>query len=154
MVGVLERIDSKLRTTPSGCREWVGTRSPKGYGKTSYAGKSWTVHRLVWTLVNGPIPEGLVVCHSCDNPPCAEITHLWVGTQADNLRDMREKGRASIFYRHGLPKRDLCSHGHPFSESNTYWIGCRRACRICTRRRQQATLERWRLRRESRAPRC
>lgn len=56
-------------------------------------GKVVTGTRVVWEHHNGPAPEGMVICHKCDNPPCLEITHLFIGTQQDNARDMAKKRR-------------------------------------------------------------
>lgn len=81
------------------CKVWMGQRNKAGYGTFTTSrrlGKPPTtklVHRVIWEIHNGPIPEGMKVCHACDNPPCAEPTHLWLGTQADNLADMKAKGR-------------------------------------------------------------
>ena len=72
----------------NGCTPWMGARS-RGYGDF---GKR-KAHRVAWELANGPIPAGLVVCHSCDNPPCVNPDHLWVGTMGDNIRDCISKGR-------------------------------------------------------------
>lgn len=77
----------------TGCWEWNRAMSGTGYGQKWYSGKAWNVHRLSWTIYNGAIPEGLYVCHSCDNRKCMNPGHLWVGTQGDNLRDMYAKGR-------------------------------------------------------------
>jgi len=75
------------------CLEWQGTRIHSGYGKTSLDGKTVAAHRLAWIFSHGPIPPGLYVCHSCDNPPCVEPSHLWLGTNTDNMQDMVSKGR-------------------------------------------------------------
>lgn len=68
---------------------------PAGYGNFSVAGVSISAHRFSWELHHGPIPAGMFVCHRCDNPPCVRPDHMFLGTNADNNRDMRDKGRAS-----------------------------------------------------------
>lgn len=75
------------------CWEWDGPRDSDGYGKTTKNGKSVKAHRVAWELTNGPIVPGLLVLHSCDNPPCCNPAHLWIGTHRDNQRDRRSKGR-------------------------------------------------------------
>lgn len=86
----------RFEPSPTGCLEWTGARSGRNqYGRVTYHQKNYAAHRLAWILTNGQIPSGAVVCHRCDNPICGNVEHLFIGTQADNLRDMRRKGRAS-----------------------------------------------------------
>src|SRR5262245_9118733 len=102
---------------PSPCREWQGPRNSKGYGvkytRGSYGvaerdalglitgwsgnrrGRYVKVHRWVWEQIYGPIPEGMEVCHRCDNPPCFLLEHLFLGTHADNMADAVAKQRFS-----------------------------------------------------------
>lgn len=89
-----ERLRSKSRVLENGCIEYLGkTLQRSGHVHIGYQRKPVLVHRLVWSLANGPIPDGLVVRHSCDNPPCINIDHLLLGTVADNNRDRDERGR-------------------------------------------------------------
>lgn len=90
----LERIWDRKNVTPSGCWEWTGACVTKGYGHiTSGRGRQITVHRVAFELTNGPIPAGMFVLHRCDNPPCFNPEHLFLGTNLDNMRDAKSKGR-------------------------------------------------------------
>lgn len=81
---------------PNACWEWTGSLR-NGYGQMSYldGGKTRNegTHRVAWRLTNGPIPDGMFVCHACDNPPCCNPSHLFLGTALDNNRDANRKGR-------------------------------------------------------------
>jgi hypothetical protein len=84
---------------PSECWPWTRAHLPSGYGKLRHDKKYLLAHRVVWELQNGPIPNGLQVCHSCDNPPCCNPEHLWLGTPKANTVDMIAKGRLRLGYR-------------------------------------------------------
>lgn len=89
------RFEAKYtRGEPDECWEWQGYRDPHGYGslKVPILGER-RVHRISYRLYSGTIPAGMVICHSCDNPPCVNPAHLSVGTHADNIRDCVSKGR-------------------------------------------------------------
>ncbi|HXI18492.1 MAG TPA: HNH endonuclease signature motif containing protein, partial [Chloroflexota bacterium] len=88
------------------CWEWQLFRDKRNYGRVGIArGKSpQLTHRVAWELANGPIPDGLLVCHSCDNPPCCNPAHLFLGTDQDNVDDMRRKGRGAFGERSGGSK--------------------------------------------------
>ena len=79
----------------SGCLEWQRGKSTDGYGTCSadLGDGSSRCHRVAWVLTNGAIPAGLGVLHRCDNRSCGDPEHLFLGTQADNIRDMLQKGR-------------------------------------------------------------
>lgn len=90
------------------CWLWRGGTNRKGYGVFVATGKKGTLaHRFAWGLSNGPIPDGLKVLHNCpdgDNPACCNPAHLWLGTEAENSKDMVEKGRSCRGERHPAAK--------------------------------------------------
>lgn len=82
---------------PSDCWEWMGSTTGgagnPGYGTFSTKGETWRAHRKSYEIFNGPIHDDLFVCHSCDNRPCCNPHHLWLGTRKENADDMVRKGR-------------------------------------------------------------
>ena len=78
---------------PNACWEWQGYKLPKGYGEVSFKGKLFRAHRLAYEFGIGPIPEGKLVLHKCDNPSCCNPKHLYLGTYLDNARDCIQRGR-------------------------------------------------------------
>lgn len=86
------------KAEPDKCWEWTAFRSKKGYGRLQSIdsnGGSSAAHRFSYELHNGPIPDGLIVMHKCDNPPCCNPSHLQVGTHKENTHDMMRKGRGN-----------------------------------------------------------
>lgn len=87
------RFWGRLSSTLGGCLEFQGICDKNGYGVIKVDGAMSRTHRLAWEQRNGPIPEGLFVCHRCDNPPCCNVDHLFLGTPAENAEDRDRKGR-------------------------------------------------------------
>lgn len=96
-MSVMDRFKSKYRVNPvSGCWKWIASYAPGGYGQFCFDGSMRRAHRVSWIIHNGPIPEGMLVCHRCDNPSCVNPEHLFLGTHKDNMRDMIAKGRDNL----------------------------------------------------------
>ena len=89
-----ERFNEKVSISDSGCWMWIAATDANGYGKFGIGRKAFYAHRVSWEIHNGPIPEGMFICHRCDTPGCVNPSHLFIGTQSDNMRDCAEKGRA------------------------------------------------------------
>jgi hypothetical protein len=85
-----EKIDVR---GPNDCWEWTAARFDKGYGAFRLGDKQVKAHRFGYELHVGPIPEGRYVCHTCDNPPCQNPRHWFLGSHADNAADRERKGR-------------------------------------------------------------
>lgn len=86
-------LAKRTRRAPNGCLEWIKGTDSNGYGQACLRGRHILAHRLAYEVWVGPIPDGLHVLHRCDNPPCGEPTHLFLGTQSDNSKDRHAKGR-------------------------------------------------------------
>lgn len=128
-----QKLKSQVLVTENGCWEWQGFRHKKGYGDMSYRCKNWRVHRLAYHLFHGPIPKGMVICHTCDNRPCCNPLHLFLGTFDINNKDMAAKGRC----KYSAASWPRCKHGHEFTPENTR-IDSRgfRQCKECQKIRQ------------------
>jgi hypothetical protein len=105
------KVDKKSENE---CWEWTAGRDSSGYGNFKLNGKTITASRLSWIIKNGPILNSCVVCHSCDNPPCINPGHLFLGTVLDNSIDMVKKNR------HRWSGRTHCNYGHELTSDNVY----------------------------------
>jgi hypothetical protein len=88
------------------CWEWMASKNHGGYGFFHYQGVCRLAHRVSHILHGGDIPNGMSVCHRCDNPGCVNPNHLFIGTHLDNMRDMYSKGRrvAAVGQQNGKTK--------------------------------------------------
>lgn len=94
---LLERFLAKLDRDGGGfqtCWPWRGSITRGGYGQLSHGSAAVYAHRIAYLLWNGPIPDRQLVLHRCDNPPCCNPTHLFLGTHQDNADDCVAKGRS------------------------------------------------------------
>jgi len=91
----IERIMNRVEKQENGCWLFTGHHDRGGYGMMQFKGKMQLTHRLVWMLTHNmtSLPRDLHVCHACDNPPCVNPAHLFLGTHRDNMQDMVNKGR-------------------------------------------------------------
>ncbi len=86
-------IIQRVKIEKNGCWEWQLALAPDGTGLATYKNKHWRASRLSYFVFKGPIPEGMLVCHTCDNPSCCNPDHLFLGTPKDNMQDREKKGR-------------------------------------------------------------
>jgi hypothetical protein len=107
-----ERFWSKVSKSET-CWTWTAKKRPGGYGLFSLGGKMLQAHRVSWTFENGEIPDGMDVCHKCDNPSCVRPDHLFLGTHTDNMHDMIAKGRENMYGRKSaVPKSTRGENSH------------------------------------------
>lgn len=92
-ISTADRFWPRVRKT-AGCWEWTGYLDKGGYGNLVIDNRQEKVHRVSWALHHGAIPDGMIVCHHCDNPACVRPDHLFLGTHQDNMTDKVNKGRA------------------------------------------------------------
>lgn len=118
-----------------GCWLWHGNKNRAGYGEVSIRNNRWMVHRYMYTVFIGEIPQGMHACHYCDVRNCINPSHLWLGTHKQNMADCRAKGR------YHYTNLTHCKRGHEFNTQNTIIIKTPgpsfglRGCRACQRAR-------------------
>lgn len=117
---IVERFLAKVLKSDD-CWLWIGARYRNGYGAFNIGGRNQCAQRAAWILFVGLIPDGTFVLHRCDNPPCVNPEHLFLGTPKDNTQDMVQKGRSTAGEKHRLAKltaenvfeiRSLHANGH------------------------------------------
>lgn len=142
---MLRRMAARARLTKTGCWEWTGYIQRNGYGDVSFRNHPTRVHRLMYRIAHGPIPEGLDVLHSCDNPICFNPAHLSAGKDKRNTAESIERGRRNTarpnrVLNPGMMERNECSRGHKLEGANLYVTpDKRRQCRAC----RNAAAMRW-----------
>jgi (2Fe-2S) ferredoxin len=100
-VSIAERLLTRIKITERGCWEWQGARQPPwGYGFFKHDQIVMRAHRASFEEFRYPIPDGLSICHTCDNPCCVYPLHLFPGTTQDNVDDCKQKGRTKTGEKH------------------------------------------------------
>ncbi len=126
-----QRFWSKVKRADS-CWEWQAGRDRDGYGVFQIRQRlAQRAHRVAYELHFGPIQDGMLVCHTCDNPSCVNPAHLFLGTHLDNVRDMAAKGRRGR-PTNGNEDKTHCKRGHLLSGPNVRIKNGGRHCRTCS----------------------
>lgn len=119
----IQRFWNKVdKRTEDECWIWMGAKVNGGYGCITVDSENIVAHRYSWIIHNGNIPAGLLVCHHCDNPPCVNPIHLFLGTNSDNTLDMVEKNRHAKTHKTTKTRKTKCKYGHEFTEENSSWF--------------------------------
>lgn len=126
------RFFSKVKHSDD-CWVWNGSRlKPYGYGLFCIGKRNVIASRWSWEFFVSKIPKGMFVCHHCDNPPCVNPFHLFIGTHSDNMKDCAQKGRLpSQNGIHANLMKTECPKGHKYDKANTVLYGKYRSCRTC-----------------------
>ena len=119
------------------CLVWTTAHNIDGYGRFHFNKKLWMAHRLAYTLQNGEIPSKMQILHMCDNPPCINVNHLFLGSNRDNVDDKVFKNRQARNY------KTHCKNNHEYTSENTLvrkqgW----KECRMCIRFNQKEARKR------------
>ena len=129
----LTRFRSKYEETPKGCRLWNGPLDKDGYGTFYFRRKNRRAHRVAYYGFYGPIPEGMVVNHTCRNPACVNPQHLQCVTAYENTM----KDSSSLPYVNSQKTR--CKNGHPFDRK----YGKQRYCSVCEAEKRKRLRAKW-----------
>ena len=108
----VNKESSNLSWRGTRCWEWTGIRIPKGYGHfKAFGGRLLKAHRVAYEIEIGPIPDGMLCMHRCDNPPCCNPAHLHLGTNTENMADMVKKHRSrhGAFHPHATLTEEIVS---------------------------------------------